>query len=104
MGLYDDPAFIDTVRRETGQDKIFYIGYSQGTMQMFYGLSHKQDYFADALHKAVLLAPCFIAADCPEYDQLMETYARLPDLGIYAMKGPNYKEDRKVICDNMPFI
>ena len=70
---------------------------------MFYGLSHKQDYFAEALHKAVLLAPCFIAADCPEYDQLMETYARLPDLGIYAMKGPNYKEDRKVVCDNLPF-
>jgi len=32
MGLYDVTANIDTVKRETGQEKIFYVGYSQGTI------------------------------------------------------------------------
>jgi pimeloyl-ACP methyl ester carboxylesterase len=41
MGLYDQPANIEKVKEQTGHDKIFYVGYSQGTIQMFYGLSHK---------------------------------------------------------------
>ena len=45
MGLYDDPANITAIKQETGEDKIFYIGYSQGTGQMHYGLSHLDDSF-----------------------------------------------------------
>ena len=40
MGMHDQRAFIDKVKSETGYDKIFYVGYSQGTAQMFYGLAH----------------------------------------------------------------
>lgn len=43
MGLYDDPASISFIKEKTGHDKIFYIGYSQGTIQMFYGLAHIED-------------------------------------------------------------
>ena len=32
MGLYDVPANIDKVKEQTGYDKIFYVGYSQGTI------------------------------------------------------------------------
>lgn len=31
MGLYDDKANIDAIKAATGEDKIFYVGYSQGT-------------------------------------------------------------------------
>ena len=40
MGLYDDPANIRMIKDVTGVDKVFYLGYSQGTIQMFYGLAH----------------------------------------------------------------
>ena len=32
MGLYDDTANIRMIKEETGADKIFYLGYSQGTL------------------------------------------------------------------------
>lgn len=40
MGLYDDAANIEMIKEKAGVDKLFYIGYSQGTIQMFYGLAH----------------------------------------------------------------
>ena len=62
MGLYDDTANITMIKKQTGLDKIFYLGYSQGTIQMFYGLSHlESEFHAHNLHKVVQLAPCFIA-------------------------------------------
>ena len=67
MGLYDDPANITAIKNATGEDKIFYLGYSQGTGQMHYGLSHIEDSFhSKNLHKVVHLAPCFIA-DVPDF-------------------------------------
>ena len=39
MGVSDLPAMIDKVVEVTQQPKITYIGYSQGTSQMFYGLT-----------------------------------------------------------------
>jgi len=61
MGMYDDKANIDAIKSATGEDKIFYIGYSQGTGQMHYGLSHDDEgYYGKNLHKVVHLAPCFV--------------------------------------------
>jgi len=31
MGMYDDTANIAMIKEATGEDKIFYVGYSQGT-------------------------------------------------------------------------
>ena len=45
MGLYDDTANISMIKQESGVDKIFYVGYSQGTIQMFYGLAHLENSF-----------------------------------------------------------
>ena len=54
MGLYDDVANITMIKEQTGLDKIFYLGYSQGTAQMFYGLAHMESEFhAQNLHKVV---------------------------------------------------
>ena len=63
MGLYDDVANISMIRQRAGVDKMFYVGYSQGTIQMFYGLAHLESQFhAETLHKVVQLAPCFYAS------------------------------------------
>jgi lysosomal acid lipase/cholesteryl ester hydrolase len=35
MGKYDVPANIDYIRKESGHDKIIYIGHSQGTLQFW---------------------------------------------------------------------
>ena len=63
MGRYDTPANITKIKDQTGVDKIFYLGYSQGTIQIFYGLAHLEDsFYADSLIKVVTLAPCFVAS------------------------------------------
>ena len=53
MGIYDDTANIQMIKEKTGKDKIFYLGYSQGTVQMFYGLIKKGKEISDNLHKVV---------------------------------------------------
>ncbi len=61
MGLYDDVANIKMIKQKADVDKVFYIGYSQGTAQMFYSLAKKdQSFFKDSLYKAVMLAPCMM--------------------------------------------
>ena len=65
MGMYDDPANIKMIKDQTKEDKIFYIGYSQGTVQMFYSLIKKGSDISDSLHRYVALAPCTIAGDDP---------------------------------------
>jgi len=32
MGIYDDKANIAAIKKESGAEKIFYLGYSQGTV------------------------------------------------------------------------
>ena len=55
----DDKANIEMIRRITGEEKIYYLGYSQGSTQMHYGLAQDSDWFSERLHRAVMLAPCF---------------------------------------------
>lgn len=63
MGLYDDTANISAIKELTQADKIFYLGYSQGTIQMLYGLAHlEEEFHSKNVHKVVLLAPCFEAS------------------------------------------
>jgi len=51
FGLYDDLSNILMMKKQSGADKVYYIGYSQGTTQMFYGLAHREDDFVDHLAK-----------------------------------------------------
>ena len=57
MGTGDLPTWIDYILEETHQEKIAYIGHSQGTSQMFYGLSEQEAYFKDKLSLFVALGP-----------------------------------------------
>ena len=98
-GLYDDTANVEMIKKEAGVDKIFYVGYSMGTVQMFYGLAHKEEsFFADSLHKVIALAPCF--ATDPAFPPICEDEECLTDLmqsydekGIYAAFGPGFSAE-----------
>ena len=57
MGVSDVPAFIDFILEKTNQSKLTYIGHSEGTTQMFIGLSLKADYYREKLNLFVALAP-----------------------------------------------
>ena len=57
MGLYDIPASLDYITTLTGHAKVAYIGHSQGTTQMFYGLAENEAYYKDKLSIFVALAP-----------------------------------------------
>jgi len=110
MGLYDDPANINAVRDATGYEKIFYLGYSQGTIQMHYALAHDLDPFIDSLYKVVHLAPCFVCSTNPQaYPlELRATACHAFELGVYNMSGPNWEENKSILCaeweELCPFI
>lgn len=57
MGTKDLPTMIDYIIEETGQEKISYIGHSEGTTQMFIGGSIDNDYFKSKINIFVALAP-----------------------------------------------
>lgn len=42
---------------KTGHSKLAYVGHSQGTTQMFYGLSEDESWFANRVSLYVALAP-----------------------------------------------
>merc|ERR1712151_279153 len=96
----------DFIKKKAEQDKIFYIGYSQGTVQMFYALSHiEESYMEHNLHKFIALAPCSISSglydkdgkpDAAYYEAVNFKYH---DMGIYDVAGPYWDENLKKGCD-----
>lgn len=57
MGTIDVPTFIDFILQTTGLQKISYVGHSEGTTQMFMGLSTMPDYFKERVNVFVAMAP-----------------------------------------------
>ena len=43
MGIYDDVANVKMIKEKTGAAKIIYMGFSQGTTQILYGLAKKEE-------------------------------------------------------------
>lgn len=56
FGLVDVPTVVDYVQRETGQQKVGYIGHSQATFSIFALLSTRPSY-ADVIEPVVAVAP-----------------------------------------------
>merc|ERR1711939_887317 len=51
------PMILDFIAATTGHEKIAYVAHSQGTTQMFAGLTRMQDYYKDRLSLFVALGP-----------------------------------------------
>ena len=103
MGLYDDVANIKAIKQQTGAEKIFYLGYSQGTVQMFYALSHQDDWFSENLYKYLAFAPCTTCpADGTENYWLGNLY-KFQEMGIYSIYGDSLRwdKDHAEICTQL---
>ena len=103
MGTYDAPANISKVKELTGWEKILYLGYSQGTTQMFYGLSkYEESFYADSLLKYAAFAPCIRFSQSDEKKWKHGAF-KYNDMGIYHEGGLYQLENIKKICTTMPF-
>lgn len=65
MARQDLPTIIDFVLEKTGQQKLTYIGHSEGTTQFFLGASLIPEYFTERVNLFVGLAPVVTNAACP---------------------------------------
>lgn len=97
MGLYDAVSNVKLVKEQTGK-KVNYIGFSQGTVQMFYALaklSHTE--LADDLFHFAAIDPCTIQVS--EGDNVYtEGLFHFEDYGIYKFGGPGWPKDNITIC------
>ena len=99
MGLYDDAALIKKMNEVSDHPsgKSFFIGYSQGTIQMLYGLAHREEeFFADNLHKAVLFAPCTVQSQWGNVSRWEDGTFEFPSVGVHSMfTKANWKKGKK---------
>jgi hypothetical protein len=95
MGLYDDTALIEyAVEQSDDYDKAFFIGYSQGTTQIFYSLAFLEDSFhVNNTYKVLAMAPCY---DTP-YDfnaqRYVDVFGQFDYYNIVAYNGPEWEYD-----------
>ena len=91
MGYYDLPASIDYIIENTGASKVTVIGHSQGTSQMWYALSKRQDFFAEKVNRFISMATCTIPETYPgvpiDYEGLVALFLRAEELGISNVQG-----------------
>lgn len=120
MGMYDQPAFYQLILSHyTNRDqKIIYIGHSQGTSQMFAGQTDpiSRDYLSYHTEKFIAIAPIVFMTKT-SYG-LLEYVAKLAkvaqhavnDLGIYELmtggcsKGSSWDDIAQWSCDNLKFL
>ena len=57
MAKYDQPALWEFILSKTKQEKLTYVGHSQGTTQMFAALSTNLDFFKPRMNGVILIAP-----------------------------------------------
>lgn len=72
MGIYDLPATIDYVLNKTNNQKLYFIGHSQGTTAFMCLLSEKPEY-NEKIHVASLLAPVGYNKYVDIYNMLFQT-------------------------------
>lgn len=102
MGIYDDVANIKMIKEKSGADKIFYLGWSQGTVQMFYALAHlEEEFLADNLYKFVAMAPCTYVPKDGREKYWDDTLYSFPSVGVYDLYGPNWDTEYQTICDEL---
>lgn len=110
MGQYDIPASLDYITALTGHPKVAYIGHSQGTTQMFYGLANWESYYKEKMSIFIALAPVTMLPNTDTelfrlasdfYDELDDTFDLL---GIHSVLNNTwYTSDTvSVFCNLLP--
>eukprot|EP00123_Amoebidium_parasiticum_P008510 comp18856_c0_seq1/m.20901 comp18856_c0_seq1/g.20901 ORF comp18856_c0_seq1/g.20901 comp18856_c0_seq1/m.20901 type:complete len:429 (-) comp18856_c0_seq1:234-1520(-) len=119
MSLIDLPAMVEYARRVSGQEKLYYIGHSQGTLMGFAGLSSNQT-LAKMVHAMFALAPVgevghirgplkFISQILPPRMvggllDALGTGELWPSGSTTQMLAGKYCQSRPEICENFLFL
>ena len=104
LGKYDLPAQVDYVLEQTGQQKITYLGHSQGTTQMFTALSEEFGDIEDKVNLFIALAPITHLAGSHDafWVEISKIIPVLRDLlnmlDINELFGPSWNDIRGPVC------
>lgn len=112
MGQYDIPATLDHITSITGHQKVAYIGHSQGTTQMFYGLANYESYYKNKLSIFIALAPVTMLpnTDAEIFKLSADMYDLIDDqlnlLNIHSVLNYTWYSSAttKLFCDALPPI
>lgn len=90
ISKYDVPAFMEHIKETTGVANMTVIGHSQGTSEIFYGLSRNTTYFKDNMNLFIGLGPLTVLTDTSPTNIELVKFAFdfrpvLADLGIFDM-------------------
>ena len=95
MGTGDLPLFIEKIIEVRRNDKkVVFLGLGTGNTELFWALTQmEEDFFADKLDRAIMMAPCMFVGPTTfqEYldmDQLLEKMGRLSLLSNLGVKSP----------------
>ena len=102
MGLYDDKAFIENAVALNGSyTKAFYVGYSQGSIQMFYSLANLEESFhASNTFKVLTYTPCFYFPAFIDANGYAATIDLWDQYSVYAYDYLTAEADNETICTN----
>lgn len=97
MGQYDVPAMLNYIKKNTGVEKLIYIGHSQGTSMAFVALTHPETYkeMNNFISHFVALAPVALMTHLrqPAIKELSQhrilTMKSLSALGMYQLTKNN---------------
>jgi len=105
LGKYDLPAQVDYVLEHANQDKLTYVGHSQGTTQMFTALAEDFGDLEDKINLFVALAPITHLAgshNAAFWEEISGIIPVLRDLlnafDIYELFGPTWNEVKGPVC------
>ena len=110
MGDGDITTEIEYVLKVTKQEKLAYIGHSQGTSQMYWALSHNEEFFAKRVSVFIALGPVMRLDHCRS--DLIKTFAQYRQsivdtcnfLGLYEFFPANWLStgSMRMICGIVP--
>lgn len=101
----DARASVKAMTKHNGAEKGFYVGWSQGTIQMTVALTKYEDELSNYLEKIVYFTPCTIGLgtslepDLSEQSMNLETKWLREELGIYAVPSPTWETDKVRMCE-----
>ena len=92
LGTQDTKAMVDYIYNSTGGQRVSYMGYSQGTTQIFAATAGMHEWFGARMNKVAVLAPCTVTA-VNMYSFVNGLFSTVTDiLDIHEIGGPSWLE------------
>ena len=99
MGMYDIPAMLETIVDVSGNEKVSYVGLSQGSTQMFYVLAKNEDRVAHMLDRAIMLGPCIIGESTLTAEDYEKIFSVWKYEGINLINSSVREYEQQTLCE-----